>query len=597
MIKNPEFILDSLPGYVFTKDHSRRYTYANKLVCDFFGKKHEEIIGHLDEDFFDPDASKIIRKNDDTVLNTGLVVEEIQQLKISNSNQYRVFSTIKSPIYEGDKIIGLIGVAVDITDNEALKIELTEKEKLLNEVMDNTESLIYMKDYEGKYLYVNPPVAEFFNHPIDWIIGKTDFDIFNAEIAQKFRSADQEVLHLNQRKRFEEVGETNQGKRYFVSVKIPLPDTSTGHSKLLGISTDITAIAKLRLFEKFRGNILEMIASGKPLNEVLTTIIQGVEQNNPDMICSIMLVSEDGKHLACAYSQTLPDPYIRSIQAVPIGTGHGSCGSSAAMKKRVIVEDIGSHPYWKNYRNFAADAGLKACWSEPIVSSKNEILGTFAIYHRYTCTPDSHKIAIIESSAKLASIAIEKSRTEAIISDFAFHDSLTNLPNRRLLEDRIAMTQAASERSGLYSAVLLLDLDNFKPLNDTHGHLAGDLLLIDVARRLVASVRSNDTVARIGGDEFVVVLTQLDSQLSGAEKKALKLAEKIRMKIAEPYSIKLSKDSGHEAVSHECTASIGITLFQDSKSDIDQLIMQADKAMYQAKAQGRNKTCVYHHLV
>lgn len=590
MIKNPEFILDSLSGYIFTKDHNRRYTYANKMVCELFGKKQEEIIGKCDEDFFHPDACKIIRNNDEAVLNNGQIIDEIQQLKVNGSHQYRIFSTIKSPIYENGKIVGLSGVAVDITDSEALKTELSEKQKLLNEVMDNTESHIYMKDDAGRYIYVNPPVANFMDHPIDWIVGKTDFDIFPTEMAQKFRLADQEVLSLKQRKRFEEVGETSQGRRYFVSVKIPLFDKATGRLKLLGISTDITMIAKLKMLEEFRSSMLEMIASGKPLDNVLNAIATGIEQNNPEMICSIMLVTADGKHLSCAYAPTLPDAYVQSIQAVPIVIGEGACGSSAATKKRVVVEDIANHPYWQNYKQQTDDTGLRACWSEPILSSKNEILGTFAVYHRYTCAPDEHDIAMIESSAKLASIAIEKSRIEAIINNFAFHDSLTNLPNRRLLQDRITMTQAASERSGLYNAALLLDLDNFKPLNDTHGHLAGDLLLIDVAKRLLSCVRTIDTVARIGGDEFVVILTNLDMNRADAERKALKLAEKIRLRIAEPYLVTIHNEKNEPIkITHQCTASIGIMLFQGSKNNIDQLIIQADKAMYEAKAQGRNK--------
>ena len=177
---------------------------------------------------------------------------------------------------------------------------------------------------------------------------------------------------------------------------------------------------------------------------------------------------------------------------------------------------------------------------------------------------------------------------ETEIHNLAYYDPLTHLPNRRLLNDRLVMTTAASRRSGRYGAVMFIDLDNFKPLNDMHGHVAGDLLLIEAARRITQCVREVDTVARFGGDEFVVILGDLDIDENGSVAQANIVAEKIRASLAEPYCLVLQKKekSKHITVEHRCTSSIGVTLFADHH---ETLIKEADIAMYQAKNNGRNQ--------
>ncbi len=186
-------------------------------------------------------------------------------------------------------------------------------------------------------------------------------------------------------------------------------------------------------------------------------------------------------------------------------------------------------------------------------------------------------------------VALPMRDAEKTIHDMAYHDALTHLPNRRLLNDRMAQAMALSKRKGCFGALMALDLDNFKPLNDAHGHTVGDKLLTEVARRLTACVRENDTVARFGGDEFVVVLSELSADRQEAMDQAEGVAEKIRLAIAANYSLKVSKPGTPEVcISHHCTASIGVALFvQKDPDDID-LLKQADAAMYQAKEAGRN---------
>lgn len=183
----------------------------------------------------------------------------------------------------------------------------------------------------------------------------------------------------------------------------------------------------------------------------------------------------------------------------------------------------------------------------------------------------------------------QRKRMEEQVRQLAFYDTLTELPNRRLLHDRLSQAMAASTRSACHGAVIFLDLDNFKPLNDTYGHSQGDLLLIEVANRLRKCVREIDTVARIGGDEFVVILSELNLEKEESLLQATIIAEKIRNALAEPYHLTLcDAAAAGGTIEHRCTASIGATLFRNHQTAQDDILRCADTAMYQAKTAGRN---------
>jgi len=183
----------------------------------------------------------------------------------------------------------------------------------------------------------------------------------------------------------------------------------------------------------------------------------------------------------------------------------------------------------------------------------------------------------------------ERKSAENEIQHLAFYDPLTHLPNRRLLNDRLGQTMAANKRSGRYGALLFLDLDNFKPLNDKHGHGVGDLLLVEVARRIGSCVREVDTVSRFGGDEFVVLLGELEVDKAASTAQAEIVAEKIRIALAAPYKLIISENGNTKGtVEHHCTSSIGVEVFLNPEASPEDIIQRADMAMYQAKDDGRN---------
>ena len=173
--------------------------------------------------------------------------------------------------------------------------------------------------------------------------------------------------------------------------------------------------------------------------------------------------------------------------------------------------------------------------------------------------------------------------------ELAFHDALTKLPNRRLLGDRLGQAMAAGNRTSNHGALMFLDLDNFKPLNDLHGHEMGDQLLVEAAERLQRCVRETDTVARFGGDEFVVLLSSLTTDQGESTALATAIAEKIRNALAEPYVLTMERDGTPPSkLQHRCTGSIGVVLFHGHKDAQGDILKWADAAMYQAKEAGRN---------
>ena len=156
-----------------------------------------------------------------------------------------------------------------------------------------------------------------------------------------------------------------------------------------------------------------------------------------------------------------------------------------------------------------------------------------------------------------------------------------------MLNDRLKQAMAATKRSGIYGAVIFMDLDNFKPLNDTHGHVVGDLLLIEVARRIAGCIRQADAVARFGGDEFVVVLCDLSKDETEAKQEAGLIAEKIRSALALPYHLETTTEN--TKFTHRCMCSLGVVMFNASSADKADLLKWADVAMYGAKGSGGNR--------
>ncbi|MET0048942.1 MAG: EAL domain-containing protein [Sedimenticola sp.] len=449
-------------------------------------------------------------------------------------------------------------------------------------------------------------------------------------------------------------------------------------------------------FQAGQKRILESISRGNAtLAEVLEEVVLLAETQTENLNGSILLL--EGKNLRHGAAPNLPHAYTQLIDGLEIGPEVGSCGTAAYTSQRVIVENVQTDPLWANFKQLGTEYGFSACWSEPILDSAKNILGTFALYHPEPTVPDDHEILVIETMAQIASIAIERSRSvdklrqsatiyqstlEGVIitdadskivdvnnafenitgytreevigqnprilqsdrhdSDFyyqlwhslsasgqwrgeiwnrrkngeifpewlnissisdskgkvtnyigvfsditsikrseekldhlAHHDPLTDLPNRLLFNSHLEQTIKHARRNNSVFAVLFMDLDRFKNINDSLGHKAGDQLLQQLAIRLKDTVRVDDIVARISGDEFVILL----EDIGNAENTAIAV-EKIMTIFNQPFEL-----DKHEI---RVTSSVGITLYPDNGDNVSSLLRNADAAMYRAKDEGRN---------
>ncbi len=320
--------------------------------------------------------------------------------------------------------------------------------------------------------------------------------------------------------------------------------------------------------------ILTAIAQGSSLDGILDQICYTVEQLNQAVYCSILGSDPVANILTLLSAPTLSDTYKHLLRQVPIGPKQGSCGTAAYRKEHVIVTDIQHDPLWENYQELAVAEGLKSCWSFPIFASNHDVLGTFAIYYKEPTSPSNEEIERLSNFSALASIALEKKRDEEKIYFLAYHDDLTKLPNRLLLRNYF---DSVMTDESLF--IMILDLDEFKEINDTHGHSFGDELLIEVAQRLQDCVKDIGMVARLGGDEFAFIIRK-DNQDSVQE-----IAKNIIGLVKEPVVFR-----GEEL---KVTASLGISMYPKHASTLSELKKYADQAMYKAKGHGKNQLAFF----
>lgn len=342
---------------------------------------------------------------------------------------------------------------------------------------------------------------------------------------------------------------------------------------MAGASLDITARKQEERLERDRSLILEHVVQNRPLPEILSRIVSMLEIQIPGSRSSVLLLED--RWLWTGAAPHLPQAYSDSLDGLPIGPAAGSCGTACFSGQTVITEDIATDPLWDGYRELALPHGLRACWAMPIPSNRGDVLGSFAIYRDQPSRPSARDLEFLGMATRLAAVAIEHRLLNDQLSHQAQHDALTGLPNRLLFQDRLNQALAQAERKKLQVAVLYMDLDRFKNINDMLGHSSGDALLRQAASRLQACIRKTDTLARLGGDEFTVVLSELNDP-QDAMRVATKLIEAMRT----PFHV-----DQHELF---VTLSLGISIYPDDGLESDTLMANADAAMYRAKETGRD---------
>lgn len=315
--------------------------------------------------------------------------------------------------------------------------------------------------------------------------------------------------------------------------------------------------------------------SSQKLKMLLNELVVGIEAQHPSILCAVLLLDDAAGPFSLGAAPSLPDFYHQAIERLVMEENVSSCASATLRGERVMVEDILTHPDWLALRELTTLANIRACWSQPIKNSHDKVLGVIAVYGREIGAPKPAEIILIEQYANLVTLIIERYHSDTKIQKLAFYDPLTDLPNRRLLYDRLCQGIEQGRRENKRMALLMMDLDRFKAVNDNLGHAAGDALLVQVARRIQSRLRETDTVARLGGDEFIVLLRDI-SQIDDAAR----VAEALVADLSTPFVLSQSDDV-------QIGASIGISLYPEHGENPELLIDHADTALYHAKDAGR----------
>ena len=249
-------------------------------------------------------------------------------------------------------------------------------------------------------------------------------------------------------------------------------------------------------------DIMEIMVLGQDHQLVLDKLCQAAEQMIPDALASVMFFDDGKTHLQVKASPSMPEAAKKAMNGLVPGIHNGSCANAVYSNEAQFICNTLEDPRWQNVRQFARDFSIGACWSMPIKTSGNQVVGSFALSSFEERAPTTFQVRLLETSAHLAGIILKRQLEEKQLWEMAHYDSLTKIPNRLLLNMRLEHAISKASRQNIKLALLFFDVDNFKVINDTYGHEAGDQVLLSVSDRIVSCIRTEDTLARMGGDEF-----------------------------------------------------------------------------------------------
>lgn len=436
--------------------------------------------------------------------------------------------------------------------------------------------IVCIVDRKGKITYINDKFCSISQYSPDELIGNS----FRA-INSGFHSAAfvRKILRDIARGRVwhgEIIQRKKDGSLYIVnSTIVPFLSSWGKPYQYVMVSTDITALKQSQALEHDRVLILEMVARDQPLDDILNQIALMIKHQRPDVVCAISLLRDT--QLQCVSGAGLPEVCTQSTVSLNASPCECSARCAAATHTATLLRNISScFDACDQCRLLARYYGIHTCWSVPIISRDGRVLGTITLhFHSTTTGPDASDKQIADTASYLAAIAIEQRSLTEQLTYQSYYDTITGLPNRVLFRDRLNQALAQGKQPSRLTAVVLIDLDRFKQVNNTLGHSIGDTLLHNVAQRFHGCVRQGDTLARLGGDEFVLVLTDLVNP-----NECVRVCQKFLDVLREPFRI--------EGYNLFVTASIGISLYPDDTQDATTLLQNAETAMYRAKRQVPN---------
>ena len=307
--------------------------------------------------------------------------------------------------------VRLAGTVIDVTERKRGDEALRQAQELNRRIVDSTGDCVKILDLEGGLLYINPVGLRLLEiADVGDLLNRSLAGFFDGDV----REAAENAVHSARQGgagRFQYFLRTGSGvAKWFDAVVTPITDMDGAVVQLLVISRDISERRREETFQAAQHRVLEMIATGRPLPEVLDSLVRFVEEHADGMQCSVLLLDEDGVTVRHGAAPSLPADYVHAINGIVIGPKAGSCGTAMYEARRVIVSDVLADPLWEDFRDVARQFGFRACWSTPIFSPQQKVLGSFAMYYAQPREPRSEELRLIETAADIARIAIEQQR-------------------------------------------------------------------------------------------------------------------------------------------------------------------------------------------
>ena len=560
-------LVESAPSPFAVTDASGVVVRANKALCSLLGREQHEVVGSQIGAVLDPEYLAEDEARSRRLLSGEAESHRIdQRYRTADGVVVRVRCDMWRAPGRGDGSVDQVVLRL----LHPLDADPRAAAGQAAAVVASTVDAITAYSMDGTVIHWNPAAEDLYQLASERVVGRMACEVLPSEWASDVEDMLRRVARGDRIDHHERSRPRADGTTVVVSLSVaPVVDERGEITGAAVVARDTTRRKRVESLLASQAQVVEMIASGAELRSILDALAELIEAHARSARCAILLLDQESPGRLChGGGLQLPgiDDIVEDLGHSPPGGPYGA----AAM----IVADLVTDRRCEACRDLALGLGLRTCWASPIVSpDTGAIVGVFALYYPETYSPNEEDWALLGRLSHVAALAIARHLTLALLAHQAIHDPLTGVANRTLVRDRLAHTLERRKRQHSSVAVLFLDLDRFKALNDSYGHDVGDKVLIEVAKRIQAAVRPTDTVARLGGDEFVVLCDGVVGEVE-----VVGIADRIARAVELPFVVEGSQVA--------LTTSIGIALPRGDETP-EALLEQADAAMYQAKEQGK----------